>query len=186
MIGGAPAGSSRAERLDPSSLPVRFSAAIDGGADEAAVVLDRDRALVRRPMRSGPALTFTVPVNTFSGVAVRMEPVGTNGDLRVILELRHPEPGLSLRILTASEPADVAADWEAWGKALNLPLLIVTPDGAVETAEDTGEGLRTGRPKPRRRYAFFKGRRSRFLRRRKPGFFREIERISGREIIARN
>jgi hypothetical protein len=186
MFGGATAGSGRAFRLDPSSLPVRFSAPIGGDVPDAAIVLDRERAHVRRPMRAGPPVTFTVPVHTFSGVAVRMETIGTAGELRVIVELRHPDPGLSLPLMVASDPVEVAGDWEAWGDALNLPLLIVGVDGEVEPALDEPATVRTSRARPRRRYGFFRGRRSRFLRRRKPGWFREIERIAAREIIARS
>ena len=72
MVGGAPAGSGRSFRLDPFTLPVRFSAASDGGAHD--FVLDRERAVLKRPLRSGPTVTVAVPVSAYAGVAVRMEP----------------------------------------------------------------------------------------------------------------
>jgi hypothetical protein len=137
-------------------------------------------------MRAGPPITLTVPVQTYAGVAVRMEPVGTDGDIRVVVELHHREPGLCLTLMVADAPEDVAADWEAWGEALNLPLLVIGADGRVEAPEGRASPLATARPKPRRRHSFFKGRRSRFLRRRKPGHFDQIEHLAGREIIARN
>lgn len=186
MTGGATAGSGRAFRLDPHSLPARFSAEIGGKAPEAAIVLDRDTALVRRQMRAGPPITFTIPVRSYSGVAVRMEPVGTDGEIRVTLELLHQEEGFCLPLLSSDNPEDVALDWQAWGHALNLPLLIVGADGRIDAPlEETGP-LKVARAKPRRRHSFFKGRRSRFLRRRKPGAIGRTELLAGREIIARN
>jgi Family of unknown function (DUF6101) len=186
MAGGLPAGSSRAFRLDPTTLPVRFSAAIGGIAPEAAIVLDRERAVVRRPMRSGPPITFAVPVSTYDGVAVRMEAIGTEGELRVTVELLHRDPGLSLPLIVASEPEDVAEDWQAWGRALNLPLLLVGENGRVDTPIKKLGALTIGRARVRRRHSLFKGRRPRFLRRRKTGWFPTIERLTFREIIARN
>jgi len=184
MTGVATAGSSRAFRLDPHVLPVRFSAAIGGSVPEAAIVLDRERALVRRPMRAGPPVTFAVPVKNYAGVAVRMEAVGDAGDLRVIVELLHRDPGLSLPLVVADEPEGVAADWQAWAEVLDLPLLVVADDGRVNTPRMRIGALTIKRPKPRRRHSFFAGRRPRFLTRRKIGRWSIVEHLEGREIIA--
>jgi hypothetical protein len=149
-------------------------------------VLDRDRALVRRPMRAGPPVTFSIPVRSYSGVAVHMQPVGHDGTIRVTVELLHREAAFCLPLLSADTPEDVASDWQAWGRALNLPLLIVGEDGTIDAPIERIGSLAVARAKPRRRHSFFKGRRSRFLRRRKPGVCASSERLSGREIIARN
>src|SRR5215471_15567355 len=114
MVGGAPAGSSRSFRLDPFTLPVRHSAS-DGGAHD--FVLDQDRALVRRRLKTGPLITVAVPVRAYAGVAVRIEALGRAGDLRVVVELMHRDPALSIPLVIAAEPEDVAADWQAWGRA---------------------------------------------------------------------
>src|SRR5882724_11739954 len=167
MVGGAPAGSGRAYRLDPFTLPVRFSAAFDGGAHE--FVLDRERAVLKRPLRSGPPVTVAIPVTAYDGVAVRMEPRDHAGGIRVIVELMHRDPALSLTLIVANEPEDVAADWQAWGRALNLPLLVVTEDGTVKAPLARFGALVVSETTPRRRYSFFADRRPRFLARRKPG-----------------
>jgi len=182
MVGGAPAGSSRAFRLDPFALPARFSAGYDGGAHD--FVIDRDRAVVRRPLRAGPAVTVTVPIRAYEGVAVRMQALDRLGGLRVVVELRHRDPALSLTLVVADEPEDVAADWQAWGRALNLPLLVVTEDGTVRAPLARIGALVVAETKPRRRYSFFADRRPRFLARRKPGRRELMERLVGREIIA--
>lgn len=182
IAGGASAGSSRAFRLDPFTLPVRHSG--PSGARETAFVLDRERAIVKRLIRAGQAVTVAVPVHAYDGVAVRMVPVGRAGRIRVIVELRHRDPALTLPLVVADEPEDVAADWRAWGRALNLPLLLIEQDGTVKTPLGRLGALTVARGKPRRRHSFFAGRRPRFLTRRKPGHARAPERVTGREIIA--
>lgn len=173
---GAFAGSGRFFRLDPNALPVRHT---DRGD---AFILDRDRAVVRRDLH-GIAATLDVPVSAYRGVAVRMFAEGEDS-LRVVVELMHPDPGLTLPLVFAGEAEEAAADWIAWGRTLNLPLLYIEEDGTVTYPEGTGavaemaDLRRTGKP--------FRGRRSRFARRRKTGTFRTIERLEGREIIARD
>ena len=182
MASGATAGSSRAFRLDPHSLPVRGSAR----GNDASFIIDRERAIVRVPLRAGPAMTLTVPLHAYSGVAVRMEPAGDAGGVRVYVELLHSDPKLTLTLIAADEPEDVAADWQAWGEALNLPLLVVGQDGSVSAPLDRMGELVVVAPKARRRHSFFAGRRPRFLTRRKTGRAGANELLAGREIIARN
>src|SRR5262249_14095522 len=158
-VGGAPAGSGRSFRLDPFTLPVRFSAAFDGEAHD--FVLDRERAVLKRPLRSGPPVTVAVPVTAYDGVAVRMEPLDVSGGIRVLVDLSPSPPPLPLPLVAAAEPADVAADWQAWGRTLNLPLLVVTEDGSVKTPLARVGALVVAEQKPRRRYSFFADRRPR-------------------------
>ena len=183
MIGGATAGSSRAFRLDPFTLPMRHPVSFDGGA--TAFVLDRKRVIVRRPVR-GRTMTLAVPISAYRGVAVRIVPAGQAGDIRVTVELMHRDPSLTLPLIVAEEPEDVAADWQAWGRALNLPLLLVAEDGTVKMPLDRLGGLVVAETKPRRRHSFFADRRPRFLTRRKIGRKSDEPRVTGREIIARN
>lgn len=172
--GGAATGSSRFFRLDPNALPVRHT---DRGD---AFILDRDRAVVRRDLH-GIAATLDVPVSAYRGIAVRMSAEGEDR-LRVVIELMHRDPALTLPLMMADDAEEAAADWIAWGRALALPLLFVEQDGTVTSpAGESGRTAvvvrRTGRP--------FRGRQSRFARRRKTGTFSGIERLEGREIIAR-
>lgn len=181
MARGASAGSSRTFRLDPFTLPVRFRASI--GTVEASIVLDRDRAVVRRSTRAGRSVTLAVPISAYDGVAVRMVPFGHDGELRVVVELRHRDPALTIPLVVADAPEDVAADWQAWGRALNLPLLLIEQDGTVSAPVERLGAVSVARPRPRRRHSFFAGRRPRFLTRRKPGRGGAMERVAGREII---
>ncbi len=185
VAGEATAGSSRVFRLDPHSLPVRGSAC-HGGTADTAFILDRERAIVHRQRHAAaPPLTLTVPLDSYRGVAVRIEPLGAAGAVRVFVELLHKDPALTLPLIVGDEPEDVAADWQAWGRALGLPLLVIGQDGSVSAPLDDFGGIVAASPRPRRRHSFFAGRRPRFLTRRKTGHSRPIERLTGREIIAR-
>ena len=178
QTGGATAGSGRFYRLDPFALPVRHA---ERGE---AFILDRDRAVLRRTMR-GIAATLDVPVSAYRGVAVRMFTEGDD-NLRVVIELMHRDPELSLPLMVASKPEEAAADWIAWGKALNLPLLVVEQDGTVSSPVDRVVGVVALKPGARRNGVPFRGRRSRFARRRKVGTYSAVERLEGREITARD
>ncbi len=183
MAGEATAGSSWGFRLDPHILPVRVPAR-DGGTADTGFILDRELAIVRRERGAGPPLT--VPLSSYRGVAVRMEPAGAPGQVHVFVELLHKDPNLTLLLIVGDEPEDVAADWQAWGRALKLPLLVVGQDGSVSDPLGELGSVFIGPPKARRRYSFFAGRRPRFLTRRKTGHSRQTEQLNGREIIARN
>ena len=185
MAGEATAGSGRVFRLDPHTLPVRGSAR-DGGAAHTAFILDRERAIVQRQRHAGPTVTQTIPLTSYRGVAVRMEPAGADGHVQIFVELLHTDPALTLPLILGEMPEDVAADWQAWGRALNLPLLVIGQDGSVSAPLGDFGGIVTSRPRPRRRHSFFAGRRPRFLTRRKTGHARPTEQLSFREIIARN
>src|SRR6185295_10844061 len=70
--GGCPAGSGRALRLDPFTLPVRYAAGdatADGGARE--IELHRERVVVRRSL-SGMRMALNMPVDAFTGVGLRL------------------------------------------------------------------------------------------------------------------
>ncbi len=178
LASGASAGSGRAFRLDPFTLPVRCPGT-------TGFTIDRDRVVVQRLGRGGrPATTIAVPVASYAGIAVRMSPVGTSGEIRVVVELMHRDPSLTLPLIVADQPEDVAADWQAWGRALNLPLLVIEQDGTVKMPLERVGALIVGYPKPRRRHSYFAARRPRFLTRRKSGRSGPMELLTGREIIA--
>jgi hypothetical protein len=187
VAGGASAGSSRAFRLDPFALPIRYTAVIGGvSGGRASILLNREDVIIARPWLGGSLASVTLPVAAYAGVAVRIVPVGDGGGIGAVVELMHDEPGLSLPLVIADEPEDVAADWQAWARILNLPLLVVANDGTVVKANQRVGGLTIGVPKARRRHSYFAARRPRFLTRRKTGRRGAGEVIVAREIIARD
>lgn len=187
-VGGISAGSEQSFRLDPLILPVRYSATLGGDNNriEATITLDREQAIIQQLLPEAEPLTIQIPLSAFDGVAVRMKPAGHCGELEIILELAHPNPALSLPLMIADEPADVATDWQVWGKTFGLPLLIIGQDGEILDVIDQANLHFQLPPKPRRRHSFFANRRPRFLTRRKIGHADGVQLLRGREIIARD
>jgi hypothetical protein len=185
VSGGATVGSGRVYRLDPHTLPAR-SVPSCGGAAAATFIIEHDRAIVVRRFTPGAAVTVTVPLTRYAGVAVRMEPVGIDGGVLGTVALLHADPTLTLPLLVTEDPHLISADWQAWGRALDLPLLIIGQDGSIGEPLAGPQGIAMAPAKPRRRHSYFAQRRPRFLTRRKPGRPGAGERLVGREIIARS
>jgi hypothetical protein len=163
-----PAGSSRALRLDPLSLPVSFDAhdtRADGGV--RSVELHRERVVLRRALR-GMRMAVSVQVRDFLGVALR------GIDDAQMLVLAHRDPSLTIPLCVSSDPDEIASAWKMWSEIFALPQL---PE----------EKLREPAPRRRRRNAI-RARRPKFLVRRRAGDLLNPANIhqGEREIIARN
>jgi hypothetical protein len=178
-------------RLDPFSLPVRFTAA-DEAADERLRVVDlhRERVVLRRSVR-GMRMALNLPVTAFRGVAIRLvfgAAGAMQGSIAVVLE--HGDPALSLPLFSATESDDVVAEWQSWGRVLGLPLLVAENDGSLrEPFVRLGAFLRVEAPTwRRRRRSAVAGRRPARLMRRRSGALSETPLVhrGEREIIARN
>jgi hypothetical protein len=184
-----PAGSSRVERLDPFALPVRFSVS-DKGADERlrVVELSRERVVVHRAV-AGITMAIRLPVAAYLGVALRMEPPDGESSGAVAVVLEHKDPALSLPLYRATHGTDIVAEWQSWGRVLELPLLVAEPDGGLREPFARIGAVRVCAPsaRRRRRTALRKRRPSLPLRRR-PGVMpaSPIVHREEREIIARN
>ena len=190
-------GSSRALRLDPFALPVRYTAR-DAGADGQLrdIELDRDRVMVRRAVH-GIAMRVRVPVTQFCGVSLRILPPEDPEPATVVVTLEHRDQGLSVPLFLATDGTDAVAQWKSWGHVLGLPLLVENGDGTwrepLPRIGRIGVGLpkslTKSLPKPRRRRrTTIKGRRASILMRRKPGRMADDPAVhrNEREIIARN
>ncbi len=162
-----PAGSSRALRLDPLSLPVSFNAhdvRADGGIRQ--IELHRERVVLRRAVQ-GMRMAVNVRVSDFLGVALR----GIK-DLQMLV-LQHRDPSLTIPLCVSEDRDEIAAAWLMWSELFSLPQL------QDETREPA--------PRRRRRNAI-RYRRPKFLMRRRVGALLNPANIfrSEREIIARN
>jgi hypothetical protein len=129
--GPQPAGSSRALRLDPFTLPISFAAS-DTTADERVrfVELSRHRVVMRRAVQ-GIKMAVNLPVAAYLGVALRMEPParGVAGTVSIVLE--HRDSALSLPLFRAAEGTDIVAEWQSWARVLGMPLLVAEADGGL-------------------------------------------------------
>lgn len=166
--GIAPAGSSRALRLDPHALPVSFEAH-DQRADGSIrhIELHREHVILRRNV-AGMRMAINVRVSDFLGVAVR------GADDGRMLVLVHRDPALSIPLCVTSDEAAIQSAWQIWSATFALPQL--SPDDNREPA-----------PRRRRRNAI-RARRPKFLVRRRAGApLGTLAVYAGeREIIARN
>lgn len=186
--GSIPAGSSRALRLDPFALPVRFPAR-DASADGQIrqVEIDRDRVTLRRAV-SGMSINIGVPIRAFHGVALRLLSSEKDAPAAIAVVLDHRDAALSVPLFTAFDSDDVVAIWKSWGSVLGLPLLIAEQDGRLREVFPRLGQVRLDPPTPRRRRrSVLRRRRPSILLRRRPGNPRGNPVIHReREIIARN
>src|SRR5690242_16664234 len=146
------AGSSRALRLDPCALPVKFATS-DARADERlrVVELDRERVIVRREV-SGIRMRLSLKVAEFLGVAIQVMPPDESSDGGVAVMLEHRDASLSVPLMVATGAEnDVVAEWQRWARVLGLPLLIPDGEGAFREAFDRIGAVRVNAPLQRRR-----------------------------------
>jgi len=188
-LGGHSAGSSRALRLDPLALPVRFTAN-DAAADERVrhVELHSERVILRRAVQ-GMRIALNVPVQAFLGVSIRLTPEVDETPPGVAVFLEHRDPALSIELYAAQNSDDVVAEWQLWSRVLGVPCLVAGSDGALTEPFPRLGAVRTNAPTPRRRRRSpLSKRRPRFLARRRTGVMRLAPLVhrAEREIIARN
>ena len=163
-----PAGSSRALRLDPLSLPVSFNAhdtRADGGVRR--IELHRERVVLHRAI-SGMRMAINVRVRDFLGVALR------GVDDAQMLVLVHRDPSLTIPLCVSSDREEIVSAWQMWSEIFALPQL----------AED-----KVREPAPRRRrHNAIRARRPKFLVRRRAGDLLNPANMhqGEREIIARD
>ena len=163
-----PAGSSRALRLDPLSLPVSFDAQdarADGGVRK--IELHRERVVLHRAVR-GMRMAINVRVRDFLGIALR------GIDDAQMLVLVHRDPSLSIPLGASSDREEIAAAWQMWSEIFALPQL--PEDKPSEPAAR------------RRRHNAIRARRPKFLVRRRGGDLLNPANLhqGEREIIARD
>ena len=170
--GSSRAGAHRANtiarpwRLDPFSLPARFTTA-DAAADEGLRVVDlhRERVILRRAL-SGMRMAVNLPVAAYRGVAIRLDATSETPPF-VAVTLEHADASLSLPLFASTDTDDIVAEWQIWGRVLGLPLLIADTDGTIQEAFARIGQLRIAAPtwRRRRRSAIARRRPSRLLRR---------------------
>jgi hypothetical protein len=188
--GGLPAGSSRALRLDPFSLPARF-AAIDAAADERVrhVELYRERVVLRRSL-DGMRMALNMPASAFAGVALRVLADEGEAEATASVTLEHKDPSLALPLFESGEAGEAFAEWRAWAHVLGLPLLVAKDDGVLREPFARMGGVRVDavHRRRRRRSSALKRRRPSMPLRRQAGKLTEARPVhrGEREIIARN
>jgi hypothetical protein len=166
--GSNPAGSSRALRLDPLSLPLSFQAhdiRADGGVRR--IELHRERVILHRALQ-GMQMAVNIRVRDFLGVALR----GLDDAQTVVLV--HRDPSLSIPLCVSSDREETISAWLKWSDIFALPQLM--------------EDLPREPAARRRRHNAIRARRPKFLVRRRPGDLLNPANVhqGEREIIARD
>ncbi len=163
-----PAGSSRALRLDPLSLPLSFQAQdarADGGVRK--IELHRERVVLHRAIK-GMRMAVNVRVSDFLGVALR----GLD-DVQMLV-LVHRDPSLNIPLAVSPDSEEITSAWQMWSEIFALPQL--PEDSPREPAQR------------RRRHNAIRARRPKFLVRRRGGHLLNPANLhhGEREIIARD
>jgi hypothetical protein len=176
-------------RLDPLALPVRFTAA-DAVADERVrhVELRPERVILRRAIQ-GMRIALNVPVQAFLGVSIRLVEPTADAAGGVAVYLEHRDPALSIELFCAENSDDVVAEWRLWSRVLGVPPLVKGSDGTFAEPFPRLGAVRCKEPaQRRRRRSPVRGRRPKFLVRRRMGRVGNAPLVhrSAREIIARN
>ncbi len=141
ISGITPAGSSRALRLDPLSLPVRFDAhdtRADGGVRH--IELHRERVVLRRAI-AGMQMAVNIRVSDFLGVALR------GIDDAQMLVLAHRDPSLTIPLCVSSDREEIVAAWQMWSEIFALPQLAEDKAREPATRRRRHSTMRTRRPK---------------------------------------
>ncbi|MCB1450313.1 MAG: DUF6101 family protein [Nitratireductor sp.] len=178
---GRPAWAGQQMRLDPYGLPHRLVLEGHGGT---SYTIDRQGAVMKRRLNCGLPVSMALPAKAFGGIAARAIE-NADGTITATLELHHHDSDLCVPLLVSDNLDDIAADWHAWSRLLQLPMLIVGSDSiARPIREQLGQIMVEPAIARRKRIASF-NMRPWFLRRRKPGMVGEVVKISGEELIAR-
>jgi hypothetical protein len=93
---------------------------------------------------------WSEPISAYDGVALRILPRDAEGkNFMAIVELSHSDtPARSLVIYAGEDGVDAYSRWRAWGRALNLRLLIEDREGTLHPAERRLGSVQIANPQP--------------------------------------
>lgn len=173
-------------RLNPAEHRHAMRTELQGSAlvGEAKFELD-DKIIVSGKLKCGVKTRISCKASAFRGIAAKLS---LSDDDQVVAELilLHRDPSLNLPLARSNDMEELAADWQMWARRFNVPLILIEPDGFEQMISNRIGAIDVKHSKARRPSAFFAIRRPRFLTRRKKGVVCPENRISGREIIARD
>ncbi|MEM7694701.1 MAG: DUF6101 family protein [Pseudomonadota bacterium] len=142
-------------------------------------------SISRDGVRLAENAAATEPLSSYRGVAVTV--AQKEGKPLFSLTLAHEDGHNTVPLGESADASVIARQWQAWAKALSLPLIAIDPEGTVH-AEMTAIGVvMAERPLPRRSGSPLVGRRSRYGRRRRnalPSPSAGVK-VAATEIIAR-
>ncbi len=126
------------------------------------------------------------PISEFSGVVLRVQTVGEDDkDFMYTVFLLHPDPKFQIPVYRADHSYDIAARWMSWSKVLRLPALVESSAGQIYEPFDRLGKLIVHEPVARSPQLQLRGRRPLILSYREVGSAGNLNKVTGREIIAR-
>ncbi|MEM9222338.1 MAG: DUF6101 family protein [Pseudomonadota bacterium] len=142
------------------TLPARFS--VRRRRDHRLdVSISREAVTISSP----DAAAATQPVKSYRGISASVVRGKAGPEFHLTLE--HEDSQHCVPLAASSDIEAVAREWQAWAKALCLPLLAIDADGAVHGELNALGVILAERPSPRRRGSPLVGRRSRYARKRR-------------------
>jgi Family of unknown function (DUF6101) len=124
------------------------------------IAVDREWIRISRRI-AGLETWVNVPTPSYRGVTLRS--ADKCGQYEIVL--LHMDPSLELVLSREKDDSDIIALWRRFAATLDLPLLVEDSEGRLQTVSD---GIAAG-PFERRNGSALKGRRPRFLSRRRVG-----------------
>jgi Family of unknown function (DUF6101) len=147
--------------LAPVLAPAEALAHYDKSEDGLQrIIVDRELIRISRRI-AGLETWVNVPTISYRGVTLRSAQQSEQFEIVLL----HMDPSLELVLSRTKDDSDIIALWRRFADGLGLPLLIEDKDGRLQTVSD---GMATG-PYERRLGSPLKGRRPRFLNRRRVG-----------------
>ncbi|MDX5592997.1 DUF6101 family protein [Pseudovibrio sp. SPO723] len=174
---------------NPGQLPISFTATVEPiescirVSATVGVTISREQVEITEFIGS-VLVRRSYPTTAFDGVAVvlRSDEAQLAGRPRMVLELRHPRPGLRVPLFEANDLADIVAEWQLWAKALALPLLLVDEDTGLSKVANAPQSLYRRNPLPRRKTRGHTKNRPRFLVGRQPGDLTRMKHVSNFQV----
>jgi len=178
--------------VDPFGLPVRYALPVDSDADCAQEARDlieirQGTVAVVHEVSGARAVRRSLPLEDFSGVAIRIESVSDGHDgFAISINLHHPDPKLCFPLLMAFDMSEVGARWQSWGRTLKLPLLLPALDGSWREPVERFGKMKVKPPCARPARLALGARRSDISSVREMGDLALAHRVMGEELIARS
>ncbi len=183
--------SARAVDIDPYILPKTFvldhrEPAVPGIVGSDRITIGRRSIAVQTCFFFSKSRAERKQISEFSGVVLRVQSAGEDEkDFMYTVFLLHPDPKFQIPLYRADHSYDIAARWMSWSKVLRLPALVESAAGQIYEPFDRLGKLIVHEPVARSPQLQLRGRRPLILSYREVGSASNLNKVSGREIIAR-
>ena len=177
--------------INPFQLPARFALNVRGKTGGLLptrdhVTIQPHRVAIEREILGARVNGAEHRVEQFSGVAIRIDTLGDDEDsFAVSVNLHHEDPELCIPLHIAFDMNDASARWQAWGRALRLPLLLPAQGGGWREPVERLGALIVDRAFKRGGRLSLKDRRSFMAATRGMGHHGPLASYAAQEIIAR-